>query len=57
MRQNGTDGPKESQEDTSLTLIGSGAAFLDCPRGPQYEATKWGARGIMHTLRRTVLPW
>lgn len=54
MRQNGTDGPKDSQEDTSLTLIGSGAAFLDCPRGPQYEATKWGARGIMHTLRRTA---
>lgn len=52
--QNGTTGPSPSQTDTTLTLIGSGAAFLDCPRGPQYSATKWGARGIMHSLRRTA---
>lgn len=54
IRQNGTNGPTPSQQDTSLTLIGSGAAFLDCPRGPQYSATKWGIRGIMHSLRRTA---
>ncbi|KAH7125610.1 hypothetical protein B0J11DRAFT_606113 [Dendryphion nanum] len=39
-----------SQVDTCLVLIGSGAAFLDCPRGPQYSASKWGMRGIMHSL-------
>jgi NAD(P)-dependent dehydrogenase (short-subunit alcohol dehydrogenase family) len=54
IRQNGTDGSASSQADTSLTLIGSGAAFLDCPRGVQYQSTKWGARGIMHALRRTA---
>jgi NAD(P)-dependent dehydrogenase (short-subunit alcohol dehydrogenase family) len=54
IRQNGPDGPSSSQTDTSLTLIGSGAAFLDCPRGVQYQSTKWGARGIMHALRRTA---
>lgn len=54
IRQNGTDGSASSQTDTSLTLIGSGAAFLDCPRGVQYQSTKWGARGIMHALRRTA---
>ena len=42
------------QEDTCLVLIGSGASFLDCPRGPQYSATKWGARGILHALRRVT---
>jgi NAD(P)-dependent dehydrogenase (short-subunit alcohol dehydrogenase family) len=54
VRQNGTKGPSSSQTDTSLTLIGSGAAFLDCPRGVQYQSSKWGARGIMHALRRTT---
>jgi len=54
IRQNGTGGPSPSQTDTSLTLIGSGAAFLDCPRGVQYQSSKWGARGIMHALRRTT---
>ena len=54
IEQNGTNGTSLSQSDTSLTLIGSGAAFLDCPRGVQYQSTKWGARGIMHALRRTA---
>jgi NAD(P)-dependent dehydrogenase (short-subunit alcohol dehydrogenase family) len=53
MKQNGTT-PLPSQEDTCLVLIGSGAAFLDCPRTPQYQSTKWAARGIMHALRRTA---
>jgi NAD(P)-dependent dehydrogenase (short-subunit alcohol dehydrogenase family) len=44
----------ELQDDTCLVLIGSGAAFLDCPRSPQYQATKYGMRGIMHSLRRTA---
>ncbi|KAL4996643.1 putative short chain dehydrogenase/ reductase [Aspergillus recurvatus] len=53
LRQNGAT-PKPEQEDTCLILIGSGAAFLDCPRGPQYSASKWAMRGIMHSLRRTT---
>jgi short-subunit dehydrogenase len=53
IKQNGQQ-PTESQEDTCLILIGSGAAFLDCPRAPQYSATKWAMRGIMHSLRRTA---
>lgn len=51
--QNGETETAE-QEDTCLVLIGSGAAFLDCPRSPQYQATKYGMRGIMHSLRRTA---
>jgi NAD(P)-dependent dehydrogenase (short-subunit alcohol dehydrogenase family) len=53
MKQNGTT-PSATQEDTCLVLIGSGAAFLDCLRIPQYSATKWAMRGIMHALRRTA---
>lgn len=53
IKQNGTD-PSPDQEDTALILIGSGAAFLDCPRGPQYSATKFGMRGIMTSLRETT---
>ncbi|KAM0161075.1 hypothetical protein ACHAPG_002553 [Botrytis cinerea] len=53
VEQNG-EKPSPQQEDTCLVLIGSGAAFLDCPRGPVYQSTKWAARGIMHSLRRTA---
>ncbi|KAL4941940.1 hypothetical protein BDV06DRAFT_222636 [Aspergillus oleicola] len=53
IKQNGAE-PSPSQEDTCLVLIGSGAAYLDCPRGPQYSSTKWAMRGIMHSLRRTA---
>ncbi|KAK9234286.1 hypothetical protein V1525DRAFT_413577 [Lipomyces kononenkoae] len=53
VKQNG-ETPSSMQEDTCLVLIGSGAAFLDCPRIPQYSATKWAMRGIMHSLRRTA---
>lgn len=42
------------QEDTCLILISSGAGYLDCPRAPQYQASKYGMRGIMHSLRRVV---
>lgn len=51
IKQNGTR-PSVDQEDTSLTLIGSGASFLDCNRAPQYAATKWAMRGIMHAFRQ-----
>lgn len=53
IKQNGQD-PGKEQDDTCLILIGSGAAFLDCPRSPQYEASKWAMRGLMHALRRTT---
>ena len=53
IKQNGTT-PSPSQQDTCLVLIGSGAAFLDVPRTPQYCAAKWGMRGVMHALRRTA---
>lgn len=53
IQQNGQS-PSLEQEDTCLVLIGSGAAFLDCPRAPQYCASKWAMRGIMHSLRRTA---
>jgi NAD(P)-dependent dehydrogenase (short-subunit alcohol dehydrogenase family) len=66
IKQNGVT-PSPDQEDTCLVLIGSGAAFLDCLRIPQYSATKWAMRGIMHALRRTafyygsrvnvIMPW
>lgn len=51
--QNGAT-PSATQSDTCLILIGSGAAYLDCPRGPQYSASKYAMRGIMHSLRRTA---
>ncbi|KAF5658705.1 short-chain dehydrogenase reductase [Fusarium heterosporum] len=51
--QNGPE-VNESQEDTCLILISSGAGFLDVPRSPEYSSTKWAVRGIMHALRRTA---
>lgn len=56
IKQNGQK-PSPEQEDTCLVLIGSGAAFLDCPRAPQYCAIKWAMRGIMHSLRRTAFDY
>lgn len=53
IKQNGQI-PSDKQDDTCLILIGSGAAFLDCLRIPQYSASKWAMRGIMHALRRTA---
>ncbi|KAJ5107122.1 hypothetical protein N7456_003797 [Penicillium angulare] len=53
IKQNGQN-VSETQDDTCLVLIGSGAAFLDCPRAPQYCASKWAMRGILHSLRRTA---
>lgn len=53
IKQNGTT-PSSSQEDTSLVLISSGAGILDVPRMPEYSASKFAVRGIMHSLRRTT---
>lgn len=52
VKQNGVT-PSCDQADTALVLIGSGASYLDGPRSPQYAATKWAMRGIMHSLRQT----
>ena len=52
IKQNGQT-PSSSQADTCLILISSGAGIHDCLRIPQYCATKWAVRGIMHSLRRT----
>ena len=51
--QNG-ESQSATQEDTCLVLISSGAGFLDCPRAPQYQASKYGMRGIMHSMRRSA---
>lgn len=53
VNQNGKE-PSPAQQDTCFVLVDSGAAFLDCPRGLQYSASKSAARGIMHLLRRTA---
>lgn len=53
IKQNGTK-PSPSQEDTSLVVISSGAGIYDCLRMPEYCASKWAVRGIMHGLRRTA---
>ena len=53
IKQNGIT-PSATQEDTCLVLIGSGAGIHDCLRIPQYSASKWAMRGIMHSLRRTA---
>lgn len=53
IKQNGTT-PSPSQEDTSLVVISSGAGIYDCIRMPEYCASKWAVRGIMHGLRRTA---
>lgn len=53
IKQNGTI-PSDTQEDTCLVLIGSGAGIHDCLRQPQYSASKWAMRGMLHSLRRTT---
>jgi NAD(P)-dependent dehydrogenase (short-subunit alcohol dehydrogenase family) len=53
VKQNGTT-ESPDQDDTSLVLMGSGASFLDGPRAPQYQASKWAMRGLLHSLRRTT---
>ncbi|KAL3455057.1 hypothetical protein BJX64DRAFT_298240 [Aspergillus heterothallicus] len=45
--------PSPEQEDTCLVLIGSGAAFLDVPRAPQYAASKWAMRSLVNVIS----PW
>ncbi|KAH8195831.1 hypothetical protein TruAng_010001 [Truncatella angustata] len=39
---------------TNLALHYFGRLFWTDPRGPQYSASKWAMRGIMHSMRRTA---
>jgi NAD(P)-dependent dehydrogenase (short-subunit alcohol dehydrogenase family) len=41
--------------DTNLILQGSLAGYVDQPGSPQYNASKFGLRGMMRCLRRTSL--
>ena len=40
--------------DRALIMTASLAGYLDQPGSPQYCSSKWGVRGIMRALRRTV---
>lgn len=53
VKQNGTTESPE-QEDQCLVLIGSGASHFDGLRAPQYWASKFAMRGLLHALRRTM---
>lgn len=44
---------RDSSHETCLVLQGSLAGYLDIGGAPQYNATKYGVRGIMHSLRKT----
>ena len=40
--------------DRCLILTASIAGYMDQPGSPQYSASKWGVRGVMRSLRRTM---
>ncbi|KAI0136170.1 short chain dehydrogenase reductase [Xylariales sp. AK1849] len=40
--------------DRCLIVKGSVAAYADQPGSPQYNISKWGARGLFRSLRRTA---
>lgn len=44
--------PDERSRDRCLILQGSIAGFVDQPGSPQYNAAKYGLRGMMRSLRR-----
>lgn len=46
--------PQIPSRDRCLILKGSIAAYADQPGSPQYNASKWGVRGLMRNLRRTA---
>lgn len=43
-----------SDTDRSLILVSSIAAYVDKPGSPQYNAAKFGVRGLMRCLRTTM---
>ncbi|TVY36533.1 5'-hydroxyaverantin dehydrogenase [Lachnellula subtilissima] len=46
--------PVETYRDRCLIIKASIAAYADQPGSPQYNVSKWGARGLMRNLRRTI---
>lgn len=46
--------PGGPDHDRCLIMTASIAGYLDQPGSPQYCASKWGVRGIMRSLRRTM---
>ncbi|KAH7234545.1 short chain dehydrogenase reductase [Fusarium solani] len=46
--------PEEPSRDRCLIIKGSIAAYADQPGSPQYNMSKWGARGLFRNLRRTA---
>ncbi|TVY17128.1 5'-hydroxyaverantin dehydrogenase [Lachnellula arida] len=46
--------PLEASRDRCLVIKASIAAYADQPGSPQYNVSKWGARGLMRNLRRTI---
>ncbi|KAL2674293.1 hypothetical protein Neosp_012744 [[Neocosmospora] mangrovei] len=46
--------PEELSRDRCLIIKGSIAAYADQPGSPQYNMSKWGARGLFRNLRRTA---
>ncbi|KAH7142122.1 short chain dehydrogenase reductase [Dactylonectria macrodidyma] len=59
--------PQDVSRDRCLIIKGSIAAYADQPGSPQYNMSKWGARGLFRNLRRVswrdgvrvnfVAPW
>lgn len=59
--------PEGEGRDRCLLMTASLAAYVDLTVSPQYSASKWGVRGLMHSLRRcgpskgirvnVVAPW
>ena len=46
--------PISPAHDRLLIIQGSLAGYIDQPGSPQYAASKYGCRGLMKSLRRTV---
>jgi len=46
--------PVGPSRDRCLIIKGSIAAYADQPGSPQYNISKWGARGLFRNLRRTA---
>ncbi|KXS95344.1 hypothetical protein AC578_5282 [Pseudocercospora eumusae] len=59
--------PEGEDRDRCIIMTGSLASYLDQSGSPQYNSSKWGVRGLMHSIRRTgpdngirinlVAPW
>lgn len=46
--------PFDEARDRCLILKASIAAYADQPGSPQYNASKWGSRGLMRSFRRVL---